>query len=159
ALAPDNPKIDALLGLLAERRGSFDEAVAYLRKAVEQNSRDVAAKYSLAQLIAKAAADNSDAEYQKLMQSIWSVQPNNLKVLVERANVAARRGDAAALKDTLARMDRLAASWSPATRQQLQVVEKAAAGPLPGNVPTDLLILNNLLQGERGYQRSANAVF
>jgi cytochrome c-type biogenesis protein CcmH/NrfG len=157
-LAPNNAKIEVLLGLLAERRGALDEAVADLRKAVEQNPRDVAAQYTLAQLIAKAAADNSDAEYQKLMQSILQIQPNNLKVLVELAQVAARRGDAATQKDTLARLGRLSSSWSPATRQQLQVVEKAAGGPLPGDVPTDLLLLNNLLQGERGYQRSAIAV-
>jgi hypothetical protein len=144
---------------LAERRGSFDEAVAHLRKAVEQDPRDLAAQYTLAQLIAKAGADNSDAEYQKLMEGILQVQPNNLKVLVELASVAARRGDVATLKDTLARFRRLSDDWSPATRQQLQVVEKAAAGPLPGNVPTDLLMFKNLLQGERGYQRSANAVY
>ena len=35
----------------------------------------------------------SEAEYQKLMESILAVQPNNLRVLAERLKVAQQRGD------------------------------------------------------------------
>jgi tetratricopeptide (TPR) repeat protein len=157
-LAPESPEIEALLGLLAERRGSFDEAVSHLRKAVERKPQDLAARYTLAQLIAKAAADDSDAEYQKLMEDLLRVQPNNLKLLVEHAKVAARRRDAGALKETLARLQKLAPDWAPAVRTQLQAVQTAAAGPLPGDVPTDLATLDNLLQAELGYQRGAMAI-
>jgi len=96
--------------------------------------------------------------YQRLMEDILRVQPNNLVVLVERAQVAARRRDGGALRETLGRLSRLSAGWSPLARNQLEKVKKAAEGPLPGDVPDDLTLLNNVLKPERGYQPSARAV-
>jgi tetratricopeptide (TPR) repeat protein len=157
-LAPDNPEIETILAGLAERRGSFDEAVRHLRKALERRPRDLAARYTLAQLIARAAAGDSDTEYQRLMEDILRVQPNNLKVLTERAKAAVRRRDAGALKETLARFATLAPNWAPAAAEQLRLVQKAAEKPLPGGVPAELAILGNLLQAEPGFQRGALAV-
>jgi tetratricopeptide (TPR) repeat protein len=157
-LVPDSAEVETLLGLLAQQRGDFDGASAHLRKAVERRPLDLAAKYALAQIIARAAAENSDADYQKLMEAILQVQPNNLKVLIERGKTAAQRRDADALKDTLARFQKLAPGWSPRTREQLNVVQKAAAGPLPGDLPVELTFLDNLLKVEIGYQRDATAL-
>src|SRR5262245_44766149 len=72
-LAQDRPEIEALLGLLEEKRGAFDDAVGHLRKAVQRKPQDLAARYTLAQLVAKAAAAGADTEYQKLMEEILRV--------------------------------------------------------------------------------------
>jgi tetratricopeptide (TPR) repeat protein len=157
-LAPGSPEIEALLGLLARQQGKFDEGVAHLRKALQQRPQDLPSLYALAQLVAQAAGPDSDAEYQRLMEDILSVQPNNLVVLVERAQVAARRRDADALRDTLGRLGRLSAGWSAQARNQLEKVKKAAERPLPGEVPDELTLLGNVLKPERGYQPSARAV-
>ena len=157
-LAQDRPEIESLLGLLAEKRGAFDDAVGHLRTAVQRKPQDLAARYTLAQLVAKAAAADADAEYQKLMEEILKVQPNNLKVLIERGKMAAQRRDVQALKDTLAQCQRLAPEWDANTRKQLAAVEAEAAKPLPGDVALELITLNNLLQKELGYNRDAIAV-
>jgi tetratricopeptide (TPR) repeat protein len=157
-LAPDSPQIDTLLGLLAEQQGNFDEAVSHLRTAVQRQPEDLQAQYMLAQLITRAAKADSDAEYQKLMESILRVQPNNLRVLVERGQVAAQRGDGQAVKETLARLRQLSGGWRAETKEQLAVVEKAAQAKLPGEVPIEFSTLNNLLKVELGYQRDSIAV-
>ncbi|HEV3142470.1 MAG TPA: FG-GAP-like repeat-containing protein, partial [Gemmataceae bacterium] len=132
--------------------------------AVQRRPQDLLAQFSLARLVAQAAKPNSDAEYQKLMEAILRVQPNNLKVLIERARVAAQRRDAVALKETLERLQQLSQGWRPATKdpltakEQLSVVEQAAAKSLLGDVPAELATLDNVLKAELGYQRDAAAV-
>jgi tetratricopeptide (TPR) repeat protein len=157
-LAPDSPAIDTLLGLLAQQQGNFDEAVSHLQRAVQRRPEDLQAQYMLAQLIASAAKNDSDAQYQKLMEAILRFQPNNLKVLIERGRIAAQRHDAEALKDTLARFRQLSVRWRPETIEQLAIVEGAATKQLPGEVPVELTTLDNLLKVELGYQRDALAV-
>lgn len=160
-LAPDSPEIEALLGALAQKQGKFEEGVTHLRKAVQGRPQDLPSLYALAQLVAQAAAPGSDAECQRLMEEILRVQPNNLVALVERGQWAARSRDGAALRDTLDRLERLSAGWPADGREQrdrLEKVKKAAAGPLPGDVPDDLTILSNVLKRLPEYRRSAAAV-
>ena len=90
-LAPASGEIQALLGILAEKQGRMAVAVQNFRKAVAEDPRDIAALYSLAQAISGAGAAEGEAEYQKLMEQILKVQPNNLPVLLERAATAFRR--------------------------------------------------------------------
>src|SRR5262249_20774466 len=137
-LARDRPEIETLLGLLAEKRGAFDDAVGHLRKAGERKPQDLAVRYSLAKLVEKAAEPTARAGYQKLMEEILRLQPNNLKVLIDRGKIAAQRRDAQGLKDTLAQCQRLAPEWNENTRKQLAVVEAEAAKPLPGEVAFEL---------------------
>src|SRR5262249_9081096 len=101
-LARDRPEIETLLGPLADNRGALDDPVGHLRKAVERKPQDLAVRYSLTKLVEKAADADADAEYQKLMEEILRLQPNNLKVLIDRGKIAAQRRDAQGLKDTLA---------------------------------------------------------
>src|SRR5262249_38222562 len=79
----------------------------------------------------------------------------NLRLLRELAVTAAGRGDRAGLREALDRYRKLAPNWSAGPRAQLEVVEKAAGGPLPGPVLPDLNRLDNLLQAEPGYTRRA----
>jgi tetratricopeptide (TPR) repeat protein len=161
--APDtSPEIEALLGLLAQRRGKLDDAVAHLRRAAEQRPQDLAAKFGLAQMVEKAAAPGSEAEYQRLMEDILSFQPNNLLMLLERARAAAGRRDAEALRTTLARLGRLAADWSgdhaAEARDALEQLKKAADGPLPGDVPEAVVTLRKFLFAQPAWRRDSDAV-
>jgi len=157
-LAPESPQIDALLGLLAKQQGRFDHAVAHLRRALERRPEDVATQFALAQVIEQAAASDSNEAYQRLMEAILRVQPNNLKVLIERTKVAAQRRDVEAFNESLARFRQLATGWKPETRKMLQEVEKAAAAVRPGEMPFALTQFENVLRAEPGYQHSAMAV-
>src|SRR5262249_246206 len=47
-LAPDNPGIQQILGILEQARGHYSEAAAHFRRAVEGNPQDVQSIYQLA---------------------------------------------------------------------------------------------------------------
>ncbi|HZZ77765.1 MAG TPA: FG-GAP-like repeat-containing protein [Gemmataceae bacterium] len=157
ALAPDNGAIEALLGILAEKQGKLAVAVAHLRKAVERNPRNLRAIFALADAVSKEGGPASDAEYQRLMEQILKVQPNNLPVLMERVAAAHRSKDKAAFKDTLDHFDRLAPGWTTESREMLAELHHAVAND-PGEVTLKIQRLGNDLRGERGYVRDSSAI-
>src|SRR6516164_3238093 len=87
-LAPESGEIEALLGQLAQAEGDYSKSVSHLRKAVEKNPRDLTSLYALAEAVSKENTPGTDAEYQRLMERILDVQPNNLHVLMKRASAA-----------------------------------------------------------------------
>src|SRR5205085_373609 len=108
-LAPDNSQIEALLGLIESRRGKLPEAIAHLKKAVELDAKNLKALYALAQETERQASgtgsgETSDAEAQKLLERILSMQPDNLAVLLDVTRLAAKRGDGEALKKAVAKL-------------------------------------------------------
>lgn len=151
-LAPDSGDIDALLGLLAEKQGRVGDAVSQFRKAREKKPRDVAVLYALAQAVSKEGGANSQAEYQKLMEEILKIQPNNLPVLMERALAAHRNQDQAAFRDTLVRFAKLEPGWKEETRQTFANLRKGV-DDTPKEIPLLLARFGNVLLPERGYSR------
>jgi tetratricopeptide (TPR) repeat protein len=67
-LAPDDPNVQKLLGLLDEQKGRFTEAAGRFRRAAETNPEDVEALYHLATAVERADPLNSDKEYQEAME-------------------------------------------------------------------------------------------
>ena len=157
-LAPDSSEIESLLGLLADRQGKLSDAAAHYRKALVRDPQDIVTRYALAEILSREGGPESDTEYQEQLAEILRVQPNNLFVLTEYAGAAARRSDAAALRDALQRLRQLDGFWSPDNRKRLQSVEKAAAGALPGDLPLALIEFKNCLVTELGFARSSAAV-
>src|ERR1700744_1999803 len=82
ALAPNDDRIDYLLGLLEGDRGNSAAAILYLRQAVAINPRNLRALYRLATEVERQGDENSDVELQKLLEQILTVQPGNLAALV-----------------------------------------------------------------------------
>jgi Tfp pilus assembly protein PilF len=152
-LAPASAEIEALLGALAEQQGRQSDAVRHYRKTVEKRPHDVALLYTLAQAVSKEGGD-SDAEYQQLMERILKLQPNNLRVLGQRASAAVRRKDEAAYADSLKRFIQLASGWTTESRDVLDELRKA---PPPEVMPL-LQDLDRVLQAERSYKRDSRAV-
>src|SRR6516162_750436 len=102
-LAPDSTEIEALLGHLARAQGDFTAAAKHFRKVVEKNPRDLESIYTLAEIVSQEGKADSEVEYQKLMERILEVQPNNLHVLVKRASAAFQNKDRKAFDDALQR--------------------------------------------------------
>jgi Tfp pilus assembly protein PilF len=157
-LAPDNGPIQALLGLLAQQQGQFAEAAEHYRKAIKADPQDLPSRYALAQVVQQEGGPDSEAEYQRLILECLQFQPYSLRLLHDLAVTAAGRGDRDGLRTALDRYRKLAPNWSPGAQAQLQKVEKAAGGPLPGAVVPALNVLNNLLLAEPGYTRSVREV-
>jgi Tfp pilus assembly protein PilF len=155
-LAPGNVNLDILTALLAQKRGQTTQAIALLRGALEREPGDVVARYRLAQMIAQEGGPDGDAEYQKLMEQILNIQPNNLAVLLQRARTAVRRKDADAVRDTLERLRTLSADWAQEPRKEFEQLEKQAPGPLHANMPFLLSRFENCLIREPSYVLARN---
>ena len=118
-LAPKNDHIYYLLGLLESNRGRSAEAIADWRKSVELNPQNLRATYQLAEEIERQGDVGGAAEFQKLVEKILAVQPDNLAALLELSRIAAKRGDAATLRATVDRIEKQSAGWAPEAKQQL----------------------------------------
>src|SRR6188474_3034526 len=100
-LAPDNGDIFYLLGLLESSRGNTAEAINDLRKSVELDQKNLIATYKLAEEVERQGDEKSAQDFQSLIQKILAVQPDNLAALVESTRIAAKRGDAEAVKSSV----------------------------------------------------------
>jgi hypothetical protein len=158
-LAPDNPELLRLRAMLEDRRGKFADAAVSLRKAIEKDPKDVETLYFLAQIVNKEQDADSDAEYQRLIERILVVRPENRFVLIERLRIAARRSDRAAVNDSLTHLRPFAPRWvREETRTRFAELEKAAAGPLGDAVMDYIHPFANLLAAEPGYANDADEV-
>ena len=157
-LAPDNSQIEALLGLIESKRGKLAEAMEHLKKAVELDPKNLRALYALAQETERQGAETSDAEAQALFQKILETQPDNLAVLLDVTRLAAKRGDAETLKNTVARLAEKSPSWSDEARQQMTALQQAASGENPRSAAPQVAFLRNVLARVPDYRQSLNAV-
>src|SRR5580704_10900148 len=144
-LAPDNDQIYQLLGLLESSRGNSANAIADWRKAVEINPRNYRAAYQLAEEVERQGDANSDAEYQRLIQTILVAEPENLAAQLELARVAAKSGDTATLHSMLAKISLRSANWPAEVKAQLSAVQTAADSPNPRAAATRTTFLRNTL--------------
>jgi tetratricopeptide (TPR) repeat protein len=157
-LAPHNDAIEYLLGLLESGRGNSAEAIADFRKAVEVNPNNLIATYRLAEEIERQGDPNSEAEFQSLMQRIVNAQPDNVAALLDLSRVAAKRGDAAALKQSVARIEMESQAWPPEVKEQLSALEAAAAGPDPRAAAMRTTFLRNVLMRVPSFRQSLGAI-
>jgi cytochrome c-type biogenesis protein CcmH/NrfG len=158
SLAPDNDQIYYLLGLLESSRGRTAEAIAALRKAVELNHKNLLALYKLAEEVERQGDENGLAEFQRLIQQILSVQPDNLAALLELSRAAAKRGDTATLKSAVTQIAARSSAWPTEVQQQVAAVEASADGPDPRAAATRTTFLRNVLMRVPEYRRSLAAI-
>ncbi|HEY3788832.1 MAG TPA: FG-GAP-like repeat-containing protein, partial [Urbifossiella sp.] len=154
-LAPDNPTIQMLIGLLDEQEGRYAAASDRFRRAAEKDADNVEILFAQARMIDKEQKAGADAEYQKLMERILAVRPNNLYVLATRLRVAIRRDDRPAIQDTFARFEKLEPNWSPLVQSEFK---KAKQTLEMGGDLAFLQIFANVLQSEPGYSTDSSEV-
>src|ERR1700676_450465 len=153
-LAPKNDHIYYLLGLLESNRGRSAEAIADWRKAIELNPQKLHATYQLAEEIERQGDVGGAAEFQKLVEKILAVQPDNLAALLELSRIAAKRGDATTLRATVDRIEKQSAGWAPEAKQQLAALQTAVAGQDPRPAATRTAFLRNVLMRDSNYRQS-----
>jgi cytochrome c-type biogenesis protein CcmH/NrfG len=157
-LAPQNDQIFYLLGLLESSRGHFPEAIADLRKAVELNPQNLRAAYQLAQEIERQGGEGNEVEFQRVVQKILVVQPDNLAALLELGRISAKRGDSGTLNTVVAKIEGRSSVWPPEVRQQMAALKAAAAGPDSRAAATRTVFLRNVLMRVPEYRQSLAAI-
>lgn len=152
SLAPDNADVEELLGHLAERTGKLDEAIAHFRKASAGDPDNLRRLYKQIELLER---DADDQARQQLAEQILERRPTNLHLLALRLQLALRRRDQPALRDTLARLQKLSPGWNDQARNLFAEVAKEILSDKAdvADLNLNLSRLDNLFKGEPGYAR------
>jgi Flp pilus assembly protein TadD len=157
-LASRNGQIYYLKGILESTQGHSPEAIVALRQAIAIQPSDLRATYLLAEEIERQGGDQSEAEFQQLLQKILEAQPDNLAALLELARVAGKRDDGATLRATVGRVTARGARWPPEVQEQLKAVQTAVASGDSRAATTRLTFLRNVLVRVPEYRRDLVAI-
>ncbi len=158
SLAPDNSKIETLLGLIEARRGQLPQAIEHLQKAVALDPGNRKAVSALAEQIERQASGTSDAEAEKVFVGLLRQLPDNVAVLLEVARLAAKTGDGAPLQSAVGKLAQASVSWPEIAKQQMALLQQAAASSNPRGAALRVVFLRNTLARVPEYRKSLNEV-
>src|SRR5690606_37242817 len=158
ALAPDNADVVLLAGRMEIARGRLDEGVEYLRRSVDLDPRGLRARFALAEELERAGSSASDDEAQALLDELLELVRENLAVLLERTRVAAKRSDAARLRDSVSKIEGHADGWPPIAIEQLEGLQRAVAEGNFQNAARSTTLLRNVLARVPAFTESLTAV-
>lgn len=161
ALAPQDGAVERLLGELETQRGTSPEAaISHLRRAVELAPDDLKAGYALAKAIEReagpAGSPEAAAEQLRLMDQILRKQPDNLRVLLDRASLAAKAGNAEAFRDSVERIGRLTPDPVPITQRAYDALKATKADARDASLR--VVALQNTLMQSPAFQQGRDAV-
>lgn len=145
SLAPDDGRIHFLLGLLEQRRGRTGEAIEYLRRAVALDPDDTRATYTFMREIERRAEAGDSAEVDRLLDRMLRTHPENLALLIDRARLAAARGDGDGLRSAVARLSERASNWPAEVQERLRALEAAASEADLRQASEQIAFLGNVL--------------
>lgn len=157
-LAPQSSRIAMLHGALDITRGRPDAAIVALRRAVELDPRSVRARFALAEALEQARGDNAIADAGQQLDQILAIQPGNLAVLVDRARIRARLGDARGLDGAVREMTERSSGWPPAALEQLEALRAAVQSGDGQATGRAIAFLRNVLARVPAYRDSLAAV-
>jgi tetratricopeptide (TPR) repeat protein len=158
SLMPEDSPIEALLGLIEDRRGKLPEAIGHLQKAVQLNPNNAKAQFSLAEETEREAKPSSDSDAEKVFAKLLEQRPENVAVLLEVARLAAKTGDGNTLQSAVAKLSRASASWPAEVKEQMNLLQQAAAGSNPRPAAVRVMYLRNTLARVPDYRKSLNEV-
>jgi Tfp pilus assembly protein PilF len=144
-LAPRNDQIYYLLGILESNRGNSQAAITDFGIASGLNTQNVRAAYALASEIERQGAPDGDAQFQRILQEILNVHPDNLAALLDLARVAAKTGNADLLRAMVKTIAAQSSAWPPDVKQQLAALQAASEGADPHAAATRTIFLRNVL--------------
>jgi Tfp pilus assembly protein PilF len=157
-LAPENGRIEAMLGLIESRRGKLAEAIGHLKKAGQFDPKNSKALYALAEETERQATGSSDGEAQKLFARVLETLPGNVAALLEVARLAAKTGDTGALTNAVNQLGDASASWPDEAKEQMVSLRQMAAGSDPRSAAVRVVFLRNTLARVLDYRKSLNQV-
>jgi hypothetical protein len=155
-LAPRSAKIQGLLALALSRQGKLPEAVSHWQKAIALDPGDARAAFALAQDLERQGGAPSEAEAQRVLETLLG-RGENLAVRLDYARLAAKRNDGAALRAAIAPLEEATRAWPPEVLEQLEAL-RAAATESPRAAGPRVAFLKNVLVREPAYRRALRAV-
>jgi tetratricopeptide (TPR) repeat protein len=125
-LARDHAGLALLAARMEIARGALDAGIAQLRRAVELDPQGLKARFSLAEELERSGTPDGDQEALQLLDDMLERAPTNVPVLIERARVAAKVGDAFRLRDSVDRIGAVATGWPDIATTQYTGLQQAA---------------------------------
>jgi tetratricopeptide (TPR) repeat protein len=156
SLAPNDARLRLLSGMLAREQGRYSRAISHLERAVRTDSTYAPALYALAQVTEQQGGETALADARQLIERLHAQYPENLVLLLERARLAAKAGDAQALGQTLDQLADRASSWPDGVRSAFQNLQDAATSP--SQAASEIPFLKNALKRVPAYQTDRAAV-
>ena len=153
-LAPGDGHIYTLLGMLDSDRGRSDSSIANFRKAAELNPKDLRNTYALAQEFERRGGPDSDSEFQKAIEKILALDPDNVAAELELGRIAAKRGEAATLQSAIVHISAVASTWPTEAKDQLGALRSAANAPDLRSAAVGTTLLRNVLWRVPEFRRS-----
>jgi tetratricopeptide (TPR) repeat protein len=158
ALAPGNGDVVLLAARMEAARGRVDEAVVQLRRAVDLDPEGLRARFALADELQRQNSAEADAEALALLDEIVRRAPANLAALVERARIAARRGDEVRVRSSREALAPLSNGWSPQALEQFKAFQGAIDARRFDDVARATTFLRNVLAPVPAFRESLAAV-
>jgi tetratricopeptide (TPR) repeat protein len=158
ALAPGNGDVVLLAGRVEIARGRLDQGLVRLRQAVMLEPRGLRAHFALAEELTRLSTNEADVEAQGLLDDLAKRAPTNLAVLIERARLAARRKDAARLRESIDALGRQSETWTPQAKEQFAALQRAAQEGVFEDAQRTTTILRNVLARVPAFAESLAAV-
>ena len=158
ALAPGNGDVVLLAGRVEIARGRLDQGLVRLRQAVMLEPRGLRAHFALAEELTRLSTNEADVEAQGLLDDLVKRAPTNLAVLIERARLAARRKDAARLRESIDALGRQSETWTAQAREQFAALQRAAQEGAFEDAQRTTTILRNVLARVPAFAESLAAV-
>ena len=145
-LAPRSADIERMRALLEGRRGNVDAAIRHWRAALQLDANDAKAAYGLAQELERLGGPQNEAEAQRLYAAV-AQRTGNLAAQLESARLAARRGDATALRTAVDALSQNAGGWPADARERFDALRQAAQGAPTAAATPVIFLKNTLLRG------------
>ena len=158
ALPPGDARLHLLAAVVEHERGDLATATGHLRRAVELDPSGARALYFLAEVVGDGDSAAGGAEARQLLERVLAAQPRNLVALIARARLAARQADAAALLQTLDRIEAEAESLSVPLAADLRAVRAGIEAGAPDRAATQIAFVESTLQPLPAYQEAAESV-
>jgi len=157
-LAPGNSSLVMLAARMEEARGRLDEAVMRLHEAVAMDADNLRARFALADQLQRLNDPASDAEALDLLNGIAARLPGNIAAQVERARIAARRGDRGQLENARDALRGLAASWPEQAAGQFKALDAAVNEGRFEDAARATIFLRNVLAPVPAFSESLGAL-
>lgn len=145
-IAPNNADILYLAGIFESRRGNVDQAIEYMRSALESDPDYLRVQYSLIQELERqddvANADEIVERVQQLEQEL----PENQVVQFELARIAAKEQNEDLLQNAINRLNDFSEYWGEEALEQLSILEEVFADRDFAELNLELAFLRNIVE-------------
>ncbi len=158
SLAPEDPDLRLLLGLAENARGEVDAAITHFRAATALEPGHLRVRFALADAIERAGDPGADDEAQQHVDTLLRLTPDNLAAQVERARLAAKRGDLATLADAAAELTARGEGWPDPAGAQLAELAVAVDQGSAVDAARAIAFLRNVLARVPEYQDGLTAI-